>query len=116
MNLHDRFHMAFFACFTKTECSASFLNQANHETEVRTITRHYCIIYEFKQEQTSSYQLMRIDREILLPRDVPQPRSMMGPSLLGSPEGHIAFQVNLQLLLSQPASIISPHYKLVVLI
>ena len=49
MNLHDRFYMALFAFFTKSECSASFLNQANHETEVRTITRHYCIIYEFKQ-------------------------------------------------------------------
>jgi hypothetical protein len=31
---------------------------------------------------------------------------MMGPLLLGSPEAHISFQVNLQLLLWQPASII----------
>jgi hypothetical protein len=44
MNLHGRSYIAFCTYFTKTECSTSFLNQANNETEVRTITRH-CIEY-----------------------------------------------------------------------
>jgi hypothetical protein len=35
---------------------------------------------------------------------VPQSRSMMEPSALGSAEAHISFQASLELLLSQTAS------------